>query len=300
MNWLVVDHLGSVVNVLDGSGNLLATVAYDGFGNITSQTNGSSTGKFGFTGDVYLSNEGIDGAKYRVYDRESGRWLWRDLNDFSAGDADLYRYAGNNPTDATDTSGLAEMTATLRAGWGKFRPAAWGFGIHFAAKTTASFDVPRIDNTIANSWTAKPSLLDVVSSQNTAIALQGDLKKVFLKGVLTDKALLLVITDRKLISGGFVARNYRVIPMGGGRPVRVRLNVPYAEAQIKFQVVRLSEVGLKTLRKDGKIDLTVLGASLKTENRGTLSLRLGADGWHQVSVTYGGAPSFQFAVVSRS
>ena len=105
VNWLVVDRLGSVVNVLDGSGNLLATVAYDGFGNIVTQTNLSATGKFTYTGLAYFPNEGSYGAKYRVYDPASGRWLWRDLTDFSAGDTNLYRYTGNDPTNGTDPSG---------------------------------------------------------------------------------------------------------------------------------------------------------------------------------------------------
>src|SRR5262249_9205326 len=48
--WLLEDHLGSVRNVVDASGALISTVVYDAFGNITSETSASNTGKFAFDG----------------------------------------------------------------------------------------------------------------------------------------------------------------------------------------------------------------------------------------------------------
>jgi hypothetical protein len=42
-----------------------------------------------------------------VLDVVTGRWLEEDPEGFDAGDADLYRYVGNNPTNATDPSGNA-------------------------------------------------------------------------------------------------------------------------------------------------------------------------------------------------
>jgi hypothetical protein len=41
-----------------------------------------------------------------MYNPSIGRWMEEDPIDFKAGDADKYRYTGNNPTDATDPSGL--------------------------------------------------------------------------------------------------------------------------------------------------------------------------------------------------
>lgn len=43
-----------------------------------------------------------------MYDPTDGRWLIDDPIGFDAGDTDLYRYVGNNPTNAIDPSGLAE------------------------------------------------------------------------------------------------------------------------------------------------------------------------------------------------
>jgi hypothetical protein len=41
-----------------------------------------------------------------MYDAKTGRWLSEDPIAFSAGDANLYRYVGNNPTNKTDATGL--------------------------------------------------------------------------------------------------------------------------------------------------------------------------------------------------
>jgi hypothetical protein len=40
------------------------------------------------------------------YDPAVGRWLQQDPEEFDAGDANLYRYIGNDPVNATDPSGL--------------------------------------------------------------------------------------------------------------------------------------------------------------------------------------------------
>ena len=102
---LLEDHLGLVRNVLDGSGNLLATVAYDGFGNITVDTNPSVLGRFAYTGLINFSNEGLYGAGDRVYNPTTSTWGQRDPLSFEAGDTNLYRYAGNNPENWIDPSG---------------------------------------------------------------------------------------------------------------------------------------------------------------------------------------------------
>ncbi len=44
----------------------------------------------------------------RWYDPNVGRWISKDPIGFEAGDANLYRYVGNGPTNATDPSGLEQ------------------------------------------------------------------------------------------------------------------------------------------------------------------------------------------------
>src|SRR5262245_16710431 len=41
-----------------------------------------------------------------MYDPTIGRWITEDAEGFQAGDANLYRYLGNNAPNATDPSGL--------------------------------------------------------------------------------------------------------------------------------------------------------------------------------------------------
>ncbi len=43
-----------------------------------------------------------------MFDPTVGRWLSIDPIGFEAEDANLYRYVGNEPTNATDPSGLVE------------------------------------------------------------------------------------------------------------------------------------------------------------------------------------------------
>jgi hypothetical protein len=47
-----------------------------------------------------------------MYDPTIGRWTSQDPIGFEAGDANLYRYVGNGPTDGTDPSGL-RVIATI-------------------------------------------------------------------------------------------------------------------------------------------------------------------------------------------
>jgi hypothetical protein len=43
-----------------------------------------------------------------MYDQTTGRWLTKDPIGFEAGDANLYRYVKNDPTNSQDPSGLAD------------------------------------------------------------------------------------------------------------------------------------------------------------------------------------------------
>jgi hypothetical protein len=48
--------------------------------------------------------------------RVSGRWLSEDPIGFAAGDANLYRYVGNGPVNATDPLGLEAATIVIGVG----------------------------------------------------------------------------------------------------------------------------------------------------------------------------------------
>jgi len=58
-----------------------------------------------------------------MFDPTIGRWLTQDPEAFDAGDADLYRYCGNDPTNWVDPSGLDDLPVSR----GTIRISAPGF-----------------------------------------------------------------------------------------------------------------------------------------------------------------------------
>ncbi len=112
--WLLEDRLGSTRNVVNGSGTLIGTVAYDGFGNITSESSSANTGKVTFTGLTFLRTASLLNAHYRIYSPLTGNWHQQDPIRWRAGDTKLDRYVKNNPTNATDPSGLRSFAECRR------------------------------------------------------------------------------------------------------------------------------------------------------------------------------------------
>lgn len=112
------DHLGSVRDVTDASGNIQAQYDYDPWGRQT-QVAGAMQASFGYTGHFQEQTTGLTMAKYRIYNPEMGRWLSGDPKGQAAGpnvygyvesvgelSLNLYEYANNNPLRFTDPEGL--------------------------------------------------------------------------------------------------------------------------------------------------------------------------------------------------
>ncbi|MEP0347102.1 RHS repeat-associated core domain-containing protein [Rhodopirellula bahusiensis] len=114
--WSFTDALGSVTtNASETSG------AFEVVHNITTEYGGDRQ-QLGDLSAAHLTSTtiwaghhvdpltGLVEAKARWYDPGTGRFLSNDPMGFAAGDANLYRYVGNGPTNATDPSGLMEPT----------------------------------------------------------------------------------------------------------------------------------------------------------------------------------------------
>jgi RHS repeat-associated protein len=111
VRWLLGDHLGSIRQVVDEDGSaMLAEIAYDAFGNITSSDTPATVDVlFGYTGREYDAETGLNYHRARYYDPDTGRWLSEDPIGV-IDDANLYRYVGNYTTGATDPTGLYQKS----------------------------------------------------------------------------------------------------------------------------------------------------------------------------------------------
>ncbi|MFN2375668.1 MAG: RHS repeat-associated core domain-containing protein, partial [Candidatus Binatia bacterium] len=97
-------HLGSVVMLTDEDGMVAAEYEYDAYGRRTAVAEAVDQ-PYAFTGREWDEESGLYYYRARYYDPASGRFLSEDPIGFSGGDANLYRYAGNNPVNWTDPSG---------------------------------------------------------------------------------------------------------------------------------------------------------------------------------------------------
>jgi len=112
------DGLGSVRNLSDGTGAMIASYTYGAFGDLR-MMKGSSDNAFKFTGEQTDDETGLIYLRARYYDPSVGRFTTRDpFPGFIADPQSLndYAYASNNPIKYVDPSG--EFLATAAAGAG--------------------------------------------------------------------------------------------------------------------------------------------------------------------------------------
>ena len=128
VNWALVDNLGTVRDVIDSNDVVLNHISYDSFGNVTSETNPSVDFRYGYTGRERDEETGLDYYRSRYYDPTNGRFISEDTIGFNGGDANLYRYVGNNPINFIDPNGtdLYDVVNKLDQGFGGFASGATG------------------------------------------------------------------------------------------------------------------------------------------------------------------------------
>jgi RHS repeat-associated protein len=102
----LTDRQGSVRDTADGtSGYVLDHVEYGPYGAVVSQTSAANGGNIGYDGYVTQQDVGLDRAGPREYNPSTGQWLQVDPTTTAAG-PNFREYAGNDPTNATDPTGL--------------------------------------------------------------------------------------------------------------------------------------------------------------------------------------------------
>ena len=114
------DANGSVIGYLDAAGNLVATFAYDAFGNRIEQSNNPNNRtiehflRFRYSTKYFDPESGLYYYGYRFYSPVLARWLTRDPIEEQGG-INLYAFCGNNGVNGFDIDGrLNALTAFLR------------------------------------------------------------------------------------------------------------------------------------------------------------------------------------------
>lgn len=103
---------GSTIAITNSSGTVVSSYAYDAFGNITGQSEGTGLSQpFKYVGQYGVMAEAVGSRTFyymraRYYDPGVGRFISEDPIGFGGGDVNLYAYVANNPIMGIDPSGL--------------------------------------------------------------------------------------------------------------------------------------------------------------------------------------------------
>jgi len=101
------DHTGSVRDLTDDTGEVVASYDYDPYGRKTTLSGNTADTVVSYTGHHWHEESGLYLTMFRQYDPELGRWLSRDPLEEEEGDGpNLYGYVLNNPIGGIDPTGL--------------------------------------------------------------------------------------------------------------------------------------------------------------------------------------------------
>ena len=123
VGWLLADRLGSVHDIVNNSGQVIDHIDYDAWGNKINETQPANGDAVGYAGYWFDAAVEMDQDWHRFYNPQTERFTTKDPDGFAAGDSDLYRYVANDPTNATDPTGLEATYA--RRFWKAFSFTDW-------------------------------------------------------------------------------------------------------------------------------------------------------------------------------
>jgi RHS repeat-associated protein len=102
------DQLGSTRAITNAAGTVTARYTFDPYGNPVAGSSAADS-RFGYAGQHTDRASGLIYMRARWYDPATGQFITADPIGLASGETNLYRYAGGDPANHVDPSGLLDL-----------------------------------------------------------------------------------------------------------------------------------------------------------------------------------------------
>lgn len=170
------DHIGSVRILSNGAGAAASRYEYDSHGNLVTAAVGIEN-PLAYAGRPLDPETGFLYYRARYYDPRTGRFVSPDPIGFRGGDANLYRYVGNNPVNRVDPFGLISiepLSCLAVLGIGAATAVVVGGVTAYLVKDEKPSAAQVVDNAVSSVVPLRPT--DVIECAEILEETAGDIK----------------------------------------------------------------------------------------------------------------------------
>jgi RHS repeat-associated protein len=108
--WYLADNEGTIRDIVDTTGTVIDHIAYDAYGNLTSESSASNGDRFKFDGMAWDAAIGLYYDNARYYDPASAQFISQDPLGLTKKSINTYEFSYNDPTGFIDPTGLQGIT----------------------------------------------------------------------------------------------------------------------------------------------------------------------------------------------